>query len=171
MPHLIQPIAIDGTLYCTTSGKVTHTVARPWRTISFVEDSMVKDTVEADDTWRMDGGLSDTGGIYGSITFGTSCINSMTIEVNYDKDSVAYGSFSIERNGVEIISIPIERNRSTNDIDPSTGMPYNPPFVETITLIFPADERPCGHVWSLIGSLPASEDGSIFMKIKILDVT
>jgi hypothetical protein len=153
--HLIQPINISGTPMCV----------KTWRTDSVRSGDMALVGVEANDAWQMEGGLGYS--LEGSVVFGTSCISYFILTTNYDKDSPATGAIEVYRNGLLVLQREIVSNRSTEDINPNTGLPYNSPFVDTFDL---TSDRPCGDVWVLSARNPTSNNGHHFIRFQISGV-
>lgn len=154
--HLIQPIDVLGSVLCV----------KTWRTDSVLSGDLGLTFLEAGDSWNMEGGFGES--LDGQVAFGTSCLSSFTLEVNYDKDNSETGHVEVSRNGAVIWEMDITLNRDTEDIDPGTGLPYNPPFVQVFSF---TSDRPCGDVWEISGVMPESTSGSQYIRFDIYDVT
>jgi hypothetical protein len=144
--HLIQPIDIDGTLYCCDSGGFFNVGDNVWdypnwRTIDFVDGDIAGVASEGTSSWDL---LGSPGPFYesgsGSIRFATCCLWKATIIIQ--NDNPGYPCITTVR--LEINDVLIEEI-TTDDL--------------TIEIVVDLNDlglmgRACGNLWAISVEVP-----------------
>jgi len=164
--HLIQPIDIDGTLYCCDSGGFFNVgdnvwVVPNWRTIDFTDGDIAGNSPEDASSWQLLGSgpfppFYDSGS--GSIRFATCCLWKATIIIQ--NANLAHPCSTTVR--LEINDVLIEEI-TTDDL--------------TIEIVVDLNDlglmgRACGNLWAISLDVP-DYGGTPFgqLDITIEDVT
>jgi hypothetical protein len=141
MNHLIQPVDIDGTLYCVKHGATTP----KWRTVSTVAGDLGLGAGGEDgDEWE----LPNNEG--GAMDFATCCIWKATVRF------IATGV---------VAGIGVAYEVKINGVDVGSG---SPGVIGTYDVVVDLDAlglmgRACGNIWDILAIFQGS--------VKILDVT
>jgi hypothetical protein len=149
--HLIQPIDIDGTLYCVNNGWITPN----WRTIDFLNGDL---TGPFGDAWILigEGGFYESGS--GSVKFATCCIWKATVVAQNPRMGTGT-TFTIR---VEINDVLIQEETLTGD--------------GTIEIVVDLNDlglmgRACGNLWVIYAEADYVDDFNGQIDVAIEDVT
>jgi hypothetical protein len=168
--HLIQPIDIDGTLYCCNWGGAyvfeQSDYSPKWRTVEFIDGDILPDPLGDDrDYWILNGeGAPDHTSGSGTIEFATCCVWKATIVAQnpaflFGKPGADSTTFTIR---VEINDVLIEEETLTGD--------------GTIEIVVDLNDlglmgQACGNLWSIYAEADYPEEYNGEIVITIEDVT
>ena len=161
MAHLIAPVTVEGTPYCTSAGSTSHTAARKWRTPSVLTGLAALQAVEDDDAWTVPA-APDTSGS-GTVIFGTCCISTVTFQAFYSgaTGSTDPAAIEIYLNGSGTPSATFYVNSDT-------------PVDCTIDLgSLGLRDRPCGNIFRCVLNFDLAPYSHAYdsLRLQISDVT
>jgi hypothetical protein len=170
--HLIQPIDIDGTLYCCNWGGAyvfeQSDYSPTWRTVEFVYDGdILPDLLGLNrDYWFLRGGEGspDPTNRSGTIKFATCCLWKATL-VAQSPDYV------IDTEGLENITYTIRLEINDVLIQEETLTGDQPLEIVVDLNDLGLMGRACGNVWAIYAEADYPEDDNSGIVITIEDVT